>query len=829
MFATLISNLALQIRRRTRALGCVSTSLAAMCIVITSLAAQDTFTAGSGLWSQPNNWSLNRPPMSSDDCVLPANSAVTSDSAGLCANFTLGTGGSLTVTPGYLFLNSSSFTNQGTINVGAGNGIAILSGTTTALSGGGTINLTDPNDRLAGGNSSTLLNVDNAIHGQGYIGLGGIQIINHSLIDANGGVLALQGNGAGVTNTGTIQASNGGNLQLIAGFLAIPFNNTGGTIQALSGSTVTLAGYTYTGGTFTTKGTGTFQIVPANNVILNNLMNNGTYQLINGATTTLQGTITNNGTFQALHGGLQIMGSVTLKGSGTMIGGDSNFIQSACCNPANLILQQPISGGGTIGDSSFTLTNQSTVNANSPTSMLTLTGSPEINAATLEASGGGTLEIRNTVNNNGGAISALNGSTVLLDYSGTVNGGTLTTSGTGSFQTSSGTLDGSTNVVTNAGLFSVASGETLSLKGAISNSGTFALANGSCMAMSAPTTLTGSGTIQMNGNSCLFGWAATNTLTNKSTIEGAGSIGDSNPMGFTNSGTVLANQAAPLTIVSAGSGFLNTGSLIVSAGSTLNINGQMKNLSKGILTGGTFSVAGTMILENAQYTTITANSANLTLTGTTAQILNGLGGPSALASFATNGPKGIFSVQSGQVLSSVVNFTNQGTMTIGVGSGFGVGGTYTQTGGTTTVDGVISAPGGFSLKKGKLFGVGTISGALTAAAAINTGDSVTQPGVLTVSNYVQESTGILIIPIASTIAGAGYGQVASTNSISLAGKLFVKRKSGYVPPIGATFTIMTGSAISGQFAPPVLTINSKEHFQIKYSSTAVTLTVVAGP
>jgi fibronectin-binding autotransporter adhesin len=241
------------------------------------------------------------------------------------------------------------------------------------------------------------------------------------------------------------------------------------------------------------------------------------------------------------------------------------------------------------------------------------------------------------------------------------------------------------------------------------NSGTFALATGGCLAISAPTTLTGVGTVQMNGNSCIFG-PVTNTLTNESTIQGSGSIGDSNPMGFTNRGTVIANQSSPLTIVSAGTGFSNTGSVTVNAGSTLTVNGQIKNLSKGILTGGTYSVAGTMQLENARYTTITTNSSNITLTGAAAQILNGVGGPSALASFAINGARGIFSVQNGQMLSTGVNFTNQGKFTVSTASGFGIGATYTQTGGTTTVDGVISAPTGFNLNNGKLFGAGTING-----------------------------------------------------------------------------------------------------------------------
>jgi hypothetical protein len=118
---------------------------------------------------------------------------------------------------------------------------------------------------------------------------------------------------------------------------------------------------------------------------------------------------------------------------------------------------------------------------------------------------------------------------------------------------------------------------------------------------------------------------------------------------------------------------------------------------------------------------------------------------------------------------------------------------------------------------------------LTAAAAVNTGDSATMAGILSVSSYSQTSTGSLTVPIASNIVGSGYGQLASANGVSLAGKLVIKRKSSYVPPIGDTFTIVTGNPITGQFASPILKINLKEHFQISYTPTAVTLKVVAGP
>jgi hypothetical protein len=58
----------------------------------------------------------------------------------------------------------------------------------------------------------------------------------------------------------------------------------------------------------------------------------------------------------------------------------------------------------------------------------------------------------------------------------------------------------------------------------------------------------------------------------------------------------------------------------------------------------------------------------------------------------------------------------------------------------------------------------------------------------------------------------------------------LKLIKGFVPTIGSTFAILTGSAVSGKFATVNgLKINSSEHFEITYTGTAVTLKVVSGP
>ena len=116
-------------------------------------------------------------------------------------------------------------------------------------------------------------------------------------------------------------------------------------------------------------------------------------------------------------------------------------------------------------------------------------------------------------------------------------------------------------------------------------------------------------------------------------------------------------------------------------------------------------------------------------------------------------------------------------------------------------------------------------------ATITAGHSLTKPGILSVTgSYTESTTGILNIPIAGTNVGSQYSQLAVSNGTSLGGTLNIKRAKGYVPNIGDTFTILTGSAVSGKFAKVKgLSINSGEHFEITYGGTAMTLKVVSGP
>jgi fibronectin-binding autotransporter adhesin len=739
-------------------------------------------------------------------------------------NLSIASNDVLNLTPGYVDITGPSLFNQGTINIGSGNGLSFAQASvTSSISGAGTINLLASSQLT--GSQNTVINTNNTIQGQGYIGMA--TFTNQSLIDANvsGAQIELAG-GISITNTGTIQASNGGRLLLQGSSLGVPFNNSGGTIQALTGSTVMVDAFAITGGTLASTGSGLFStFAGSGNPSLSNLTNHADYQIVSGGSSTIAGTIDNLGTIQ-VKGGLFVSGSATLKGGSVPIAYPQGSIISLS-GATTLINQSNITGSGFIGDANLTFTNQETVNASDSANPLVLNGSASNNTATMEASGGGTLQIQNTINNNGGTIEALAGSTVLVySNTGVISGGTLKTTGTGTFDTNSGTLDGTANPVNNAGMFKVSQGN-LVLQGTINNTGTIALDKSGFFAiLNQPTILTGSGKVIMSPNTAFLTSTPANTLTNESTIEGAGNIGGSDPMGITNSGTIIANKTTPLVISpDATLGFTNTGKLMVSKGSTLNIAGLCNNFSGTTLMGGTYLVTGTLEFQNS----IVTNAGSITLTGATAQILNSFTNTSALANLAANTTPGSLSLGSGQVLATATSFGNAGKTTVGVGSGFSVGGSYTQTAGTTTVDGALMAPSGLALQKGSLLGKGTIAAAVTSSASVTAGDSSSKPATLTVTgSYTQNSAGTLNISIGGTALGS-YGQVAVSNGVNLGGTLVIKRINGFVPAIGNTFNIVTGSAVSGQFATVKGTsINSGEHFEVHYTPTAVTLTVVSG-
>jgi fibronectin-binding autotransporter adhesin len=729
-------------------------------------------------------------------------------------NLSIGSGGSLlfpTGTSSLLDITGTSIMNNGSIVIDSSNGLGIQGPTSLTISGTGSISIANSRFNNEPGATSTVT-LQQPISGNGAFALG-MNLINQSTINATGGTLTMQP--SSVVNTGTFEASSGGTLFFAPGF-SVNFNNTGGTIEALNGGIVQLDGSTFTGGTITTVGSG---VVQPSGSVLNSLTNSGTIQA--GTTTVLEGTITNTGKIEVSSATLDMDGSTTVTGSGSIVLSGSAVL-GQYTGSDSLINKQLLEGAGTIFE--LPLTNQGTINANSKGDTLYLVNGISTNTSVMEASSGGILDVETALNNTGGTIEAQTGSTVIIggNSTATISGGTLTTNGTGVIESENAVLDGTVNIPTNAGNLEAIDGNDLYIQGTINNAGTITLSSTCFVILNENSTLTGSGKLVMGSNSAILGSGL--AFTNQSTIEGTGTIERAE---ITNSGTILANSTSPLAIEPDSSGFTNTGKLTVNSGSTLTVEAPFNSLSEaGTLSSGTYTVTGTLGLPGA----IVSNAANITLTGASAEILNTITSTNGLAAIASNATTGTLSLQSGQSLTTTTAVTNAGKVTVGAPSTFKVGGRYTQTAGTTTVDGTLTAPSGITLQKGSLVGKGAVAAVVTSTAAtVTAGDSSTKPGTLTISgSYTQQAKGVLDIYVGGTTAGT-FGDLAVSNGISLGGTLTIKLVNGFVPVVGDSFTILTGSAVSGTFATVNGTsINSGEHFEVSYTGTAVTLTVVSG-
>jgi len=136
----------------------------------------------------------------------------------------------------FITTSNSTVNLSGTVGVvnltiGSSDTLAISgSGLTSNINNSGDITLAKSTDSIASSGGSIVNS--GTMQGQGAI-LGIGPMTNSGLINANvsGGTLTIQpSNAGGMTNTGTMQASNGGTLFLESGFQT-NYNNTGGTIQ----------------------------------------------------------------------------------------------------------------------------------------------------------------------------------------------------------------------------------------------------------------------------------------------------------------------------------------------------------------------------------------------------------------------------------------------------------------------------------------------------------------------------------------------------------------------------------------------------------------------
>ena len=392
------------------------------------------------------------------------------------------------------------------------------------------------NTASANGDSGTLtigpgITIDGEYGLIGYDG-GGNQtplVVQGTIASTGGENISIYG--AGWTNSGTLEAENGGTLRLNgtwtdsgtiiadsssavylggtfslgssssfggAGSLDLTgtLDNSGTTLSIdTSGLTLALLGGTVNGGTIDLSGGATI-VGTSSGGTLAGVTLDGTLDMTGDlATVTVRGGLTLDGTIElgsnntSYYGDLNFQGAQTLGGTGSVVLGESGYNEidnysSGSGDSGTLTIGSGITiagQAGIIGNSSYPLINQGTIDADVSGGTISVNGTNWSNSGTLEASNGGTLNLSGTWTD-AGTVTAGSGSTVdlggtfslgsgyaftgggALDLQGTLNnsGTTLSLSGSAPvFTLQSGTIKGGTIDLTN-GATLIGSSGTLS-------------------------------------------------------------------------------------------------------------------------------------------------------------------------------------------------------------------------------------------------------------------------------------------------------------------------------------------------------------------------------
>jgi fibronectin-binding autotransporter adhesin len=802
---------------------------------------------------------------------------------------TLTNSGTVYVNPGAtLNLTGATSTNSKTINLDGG--ILEISASKVTISGDGTIDLTGAGNIIEGAAGSDVLTLakGQTIEGSGKIGNNLMGLDNQGIIDAQqtSNPLIIQAVGT-TSNSGTMEATLGATLQLDAGTYtqtstgAIIASETGSvlsTVNLESGVVINDGKLTITGTTATINLVGTTPTLTLNGV---SISGTGALELADGSTTTLLGTITNTSTIDLNSTGdtstLSIgAASVTLSGTGKIIlASNGKDVITGASSSDTLHNGNTIEGPGNIGDGVIGLVNTGTIET-----VAHQTSNTEIDAGTagfnnqgtVEAVASTTLYIDNASNqflNFNSGTSTLTGGTYVVDGILEFDGASITTDAASiTLSGASAKIENSTNsanaltnlnTIASGGTFDIIT-QTFTTTGNFTNNGTldvgtsskFIIPTADTLTNFSGTTLTGgaynvTGTLEFAGANIVNNDASITLTGTKALIENSTTSGNA-LAGFANNEAGATFALASAAKFTTAGNFTNSGTLNVGTGSLFAVGASgaddLANFSSATstLTGGTYIVTGTGQIQfnnGGGSASIVTNAANITLAtaGSTSSFIDQTGA-NMLASFATNASTGSFTLETDRSFTTVGAFSNAGAVLINKGSTFTVGanGAYTNSAGSTTVNGTltVTTSGAVDITGGTLFGdAGTINGNvnLTGSSIVDPGDGVGGLGDIKVADgYTQASSASLDIDLGGTAANTLYDVLDITDAASLNGTLNVDLVNGYAPKVNASFTILNYGSDPGdsEFSTYNLPTVSGDHWTITYNAKDLVIKLVTG-
>lgn len=697
---------------------------------------------------------------------------------------------------------------------------------------GGILTSTGPNASLISGIGS--LDIEGTVQLAGQHRLIGTLNWNSNLVHAVNSTFTNQGtfNAGAATdwrdgifnNQGMVHKVTAGTTNLVSSFNGgtRQFNNTG-TVLAENGTLRILANGTQTGMYDADGG----QIQFPNSI---HVFNTGTKLfgdvLLNGANVSVP-----TGQSAQFSGTMWTAGD--LGGSGLLTGAGP-FVWAGTANlSGNLSTNVPIEVDGALRHAvNSTFTNNGLMTFDGTNAACTWRDGILVNSGTIRSIAGTT---NLNINFNGGTRELRNGGQIIADAS-TINvHGTGTH--TGSFRTENG------------GFIEFEEGIHTMRAGSILGSGTITRTP---MVTNESTTIEGesewqnstwSGTGEIMGGNWRWTTASSKSLgghlkSSANIFHEAGIIHAVNTQ-FTNLGEATVangmiwrdgiwfNQGTIQKVDGAGSSSIgtnfsggprsltNSGRLFSSAG-TLHIDTTLTNYfaAPDEMVGGTYAASGTGNLRLPIGPVVT-NIGRFELDGPAATITQSNGSTPALQVLADN--RGGLAITGGAVLNLPGPLTNSGDVLIGLGSSITPTETYTQTAGSTRVNGTLPVP--IDIDGGILGGTGTANGGTVDSGTVAPGNST---GTLSILGNVAMTNSTLDIEVINATPGS-FDRLAVSGSANISGgALRADAAPNTTVPSGTTVDVLTAASRVGTFT----TNPNPLDWTVTYGATFVRLTAV---
>jgi Abnormal spindle-like microcephaly-assoc'd, ASPM-SPD-2-Hydin len=714
------------------------------------------------------------------------------------------------------FLSGLTLNNAGTANW---NGLAFLmeNGAVFNNKSGATWNHeTDSNIQFEGGTTPVFNNAGTFKKTGGTSSSGGgvgsaITFNNTGTVTGSSGTLFLSNVGVCTgTCAGSWSVASGATLQLGGGATAAAVSGAisgAGTVVFTTGTVNYTGTYNVTGGTQATSGTANFNsgATPTSVGPIN--ISNGTLNFVTGKTITTSSLTQTAGTLEGTD-------TVTVTGAITWSGGTESGTGTTNANGGMTLSSEPFLSGRTLNNTgtanwdglAFLMENGAVFNNKAGATWNHETDSD------IQFEGGTT-----PVFNNAGTFEKTGGT----DSSGGGISSAITFNNTGTVTDSSGILFASNVGVCNGtcgGSWSVASGATLQLGGGATAAAVSGPISGAGTVVFTTGTVNYTGTYDVTGGTQVTSGTVNFTSPAKLTSVGPVNVGNGT-MNFSTGKAITATSLTQSAGTLEGTDTLTvTGALTWSGGTEsgtgiTNANGGMTLTGEQFLSGRTMNNAKTATWDGLAFLmedgAVFNNKAGATWNHETDSDIQFEGGTTPVFNNAGTFEKTGGTTSTGGGFSSSITVNNSGTVIAKSGILL-LGALYTQTAGSTLLEGGNIATSGtatMTVTGGNVFGAGIITGGLTNTSGVVSASSSlasTTPGTLTVNGssagyYTQGSGGTVEFGIAGSSAG-DFDVLTATGPATLAGRAQLCLLKGFKPTVGSTFPVMNYASETGSFS-----------------------------